>query len=73
MRVNYAIVFVSDMDRSVKFYRDVVGMTLRFQSSHWTEFATDGATLRRIAVIMVSGPLPTCRSPRRTCGRACLL
>ena len=45
MRVNYAIVFVSDMQRSVAFYRDVVGLTLRFQTSHWTEFATDGATL----------------------------
>ena len=44
MRVNYAIIFVSDMDRSVTFYRDVIGMPLKFASSHWTEFATDGAT-----------------------------
>lgn len=45
MRVNYVIVFVSDMDRSVAFYRDVVGLPLRFASPGWTEFATDGATL----------------------------
>jgi lactoylglutathione lyase len=45
MRVNYAIVFVSDMQRSVSFYRDVIGMPLKFQSPGWTEFATDGATL----------------------------
>ena len=45
MRVNYAIVFVSDMKRSVAFYRDVVGLPLRFESPGWTEFATDGATL----------------------------
>jgi lactoylglutathione lyase len=45
MRVNYAIVFVSDMNRSVSFYRDVVGLPLRFESPGWTEFATDGATL----------------------------
>ena len=45
MRVNYAIVFVSDMKRSVSFYRDVVGLPLRFESPGWTEFATDGATL----------------------------
>ena len=45
MRVNYAIVFVSDMKRSVSFYRDVVGLPLRFESPEWTEFATDGATL----------------------------
>lgn len=45
MRVNYAIVFVSDMKRSVSFYRDVVGLPLKFESASWTEFATDGATL----------------------------
>lgn len=45
MRVNYAIVFVSDMTRSVSFYRDVIGLPLRFESPGWTEFATDGATL----------------------------
>lgn len=45
MRVNYAIVFVSDMQRSVAFYRDVVGLPLRFESPGWTEFATEGATL----------------------------
>src|SRR5262245_46797503 len=45
MRVNYAIVFVSEMKRSVAFYRDVIGLPLRFESPGWTEFATDGATL----------------------------
>jgi catechol 2,3-dioxygenase-like lactoylglutathione lyase family enzyme len=45
MRVSHAIVFVGDMNRSVEFYRDTVGLTLRFQSPGWTEFATDGATL----------------------------
>ena len=45
MRINYAIVFVSDMLRSVAFYRDVIGLPLRFETSHWTEFATDGSTL----------------------------
>ena len=45
MRLNYAIVHVSDMKRSVAFYRDVVGLTLRFESPGRSEFATDGATL----------------------------
>jgi lactoylglutathione lyase len=45
VRVSYAIVFVSDMARSVRFYRDVLGIPLRFESPVWTEFATDGATL----------------------------
>jgi lactoylglutathione lyase len=45
VRVNYAIVFVSDMKRAVAFYRDTLGLPLKFESPGWTEFATDGATL----------------------------
>jgi catechol 2,3-dioxygenase-like lactoylglutathione lyase family enzyme len=45
MRVNYAIVFVSDMKRAVSFYRDTLGLPLSFESPGWTEFATDGAIL----------------------------
>lgn len=45
MRVNYAIVFVSDMGRAVSFYRDTLGLPLRFESPSWTEFATEGTTL----------------------------
>ncbi len=44
MRLNYAIVFVSDMKRSVGFYRDVLGLPLKFESPGWTEFAIEGAT-----------------------------
>jgi lactoylglutathione lyase len=45
MRLSDAIVFVSDMKRAVSFYRDVLGLPLRFESPEWTEFATEGATL----------------------------
>ena len=45
MRVNYAIVYVSDMSRSVAFYRDVLGLPLKFESPGWAEFTTEGATL----------------------------
>ncbi len=45
MRVNYAIDFVSDMKRSVSFYKDVLGLPLRIESPRWIEFATTGATL----------------------------
>ena len=45
MRVSYAIVFVSDMARSINFYRDTIGLRLKFESPEWTEFDTDGATL----------------------------
>ena len=39
-KLNYAIEFVADMNRAVKFYRDVVGLTLKFESPGWSEFAT---------------------------------
>lgn len=45
MRVNYAIIFVSDMKRSVSFYRDVLGLPLKYETPEWSEFATEGATL----------------------------
>lgn len=45
MRLSYAIVFVSDMKRSVSFYRDVMEIPLRFESPAWSEFETGDATL----------------------------
>jgi lactoylglutathione lyase len=39
------IVMVSDMDRSVRFYRDTLGLSMRFQSPEWTEFAMGSTTL----------------------------
>ena len=33
------------MKRSVSFYRDVLGLPLKFESPEWTEFATEGATV----------------------------
>ncbi len=45
IEVSYAIVFVKDMKRSVAFYRDTLGIPMRFESPEWTEFATGGATL----------------------------
>ena len=41
----YVIVFVSDMDRSVAFYRDVLGFPVKHQSHKWTEFGTGETTL----------------------------
>lgn len=45
MRVNYTIIFVSDMAPSISFYRDVLGIPLKFESPGWTEFVTEGVTL----------------------------
>lgn len=41
----YAIKFVDDMDRAVKFYRDTLGLPLKFQSPGWSEFVTGEVTL----------------------------
>lgn len=56
MRVSYAIVFVGDMKRSIAFYRDIVGLPLKFETTHWTEFATEGATLALHAAEAPAGP-----------------
>ena len=45
LEFGYAVVFVSDMKRSIEFYRDVLGLPLRFESAEWTEFDTPGTTL----------------------------
>ena len=39
-KLKYVIEFVADMDRAVKFYRDVVGLPLKFTSPGWSEFGT---------------------------------
>ena len=44
-KLSHIIEFVADMDRAVTFYRDVVGLPLKFQSLEWSEFATGAVTL----------------------------
>ncbi len=44
-KFTHSIVFVADMDKAVAFYRDVMGLPLRFQSQGWSEFDTGGVTL----------------------------
>jgi predicted enzyme related to lactoylglutathione lyase len=44
-KLSYVIEFVEDMDRAVKFYRDIVGLPLKFQSPGWSEFETGETTL----------------------------
>jgi lactoylglutathione lyase len=44
-QIDYTMVVVSDMERSVEFYRDKLGIPLKFQSPDWTEFATGATTL----------------------------
>lgn len=43
VRLGYAILFVSELDRSVAFYRDLIGLPFRFANESYAEFATGGA------------------------------
>lgn len=45
LKLTHVIEFVAEMDRAVKFYRDVIGLPLKFQSPGWSEFATGETTL----------------------------
>lgn len=44
-RLSVVMIHVSDMTRSVAFYRDTLGLPLRFESPEWTEFDTETVTL----------------------------
>ncbi len=43
-QVDYIMIVVSDMSRSVTFYRDKLGLPLKFETPEWTEFQT-GVTI----------------------------
>src|ERR1051325_4550345 len=45
MQNMYTMIIVSNMDRSVGFYRDILGLNLKFQSPDWTEFDMGTTTL----------------------------
>ena len=45
LKLGYVIKFVADMGKAVAFYRDTLGLKLRFESSEWSEFETGETTL----------------------------
>ena len=40
VKMVYVIKFVAEMTLSVRFYQEVIGLPLKFQSPHWSEFVT---------------------------------
>ncbi len=44
-KVDYVMVNVSDMSRSVAWYRDILGIALKLESPGWSEFQTGDTTL----------------------------
>jgi len=63
--VDYVMVMVSDMQRSVRFYRDQLGFRLKFESPDWTEFDT-GTTV----LALHGGGKPVTALPEPTAGTA---
>ncbi|OLD13226.1 MAG: hypothetical protein AUI93_01525 [Crenarchaeota archaeon 13_1_40CM_3_52_10] len=44
-QIDYVMVGVSNMDQSVGFYKDTLGMPLKYKTNEWTEFQTGATTL----------------------------
>jgi catechol 2,3-dioxygenase-like lactoylglutathione lyase family enzyme len=44
-KVGAVILLVSDMEKSVKFYRDVLHLPIKSQSREWTEFFNTGTVI----------------------------
>jgi lactoylglutathione lyase len=44
-KLDYIMVMVENMNRSIEFYRDVLGLPLKFSSDSWTEFNAGTTTL----------------------------
>jgi lactoylglutathione lyase len=40
-RVDYVVLYVEDLSASIDFYRDVVGMELKFEENGYAEFVTE--------------------------------
>lgn len=44
-KIGAVILLVSNMQRSIKFYKYTLGLTLKSKSKDWTEFIQDGTVL----------------------------
>ncbi len=44
-QIDYVMITVSNMQRSIVFYRDMLGFDLKFHSEGWTELATGSTVL----------------------------
>jgi lactoylglutathione lyase len=67
MKNMITMVMVSDMERSIRFYRDILGLKLRFQSPDWSEFDVGGTTL---ALHGGGKPAPPSHGGEQTAGTA---
>ncbi|HEU0002936.1 MAG TPA: VOC family protein [Ktedonobacteraceae bacterium] len=68
-QLDYVIVYVSNMQRSLAFYRDTLGLTLKFTSPGWTEFVT-GTTTIALHVVGSGDEKPDTQQPLPPAGQA---
>ena len=57
-KISVVLIGVKDMERAVRFYRDVLALPLKFQTDAYTEFATHGAVLalEKRKEVVATGP-----------------
>jgi catechol 2,3-dioxygenase-like lactoylglutathione lyase family enzyme len=60
-QIDYVMIGVSDMDRSVGFFKDTLGMPLKYKTNEWTEFQTGATTL----ALHLSNPRIISATPQR--------
>ncbi len=69
-QVDYVMVLVTDMGRSIKFYRDMLGLPLKFESPKWTEFQT-GATALALHGDGIPNPNPASGTDQKQLAGTC--
>jgi predicted enzyme related to lactoylglutathione lyase len=57
-KISVVLIAVTDMERAVRFYSDVLALPLKFQTDAYTEFATHGAVLalEKREKVLATGP-----------------
>lgn len=56
--LGYIIRYVGDMNTAVRFRQEQLGLPLRFESPHWSEFDTGAATLALQSHLTNTRPVP---------------
>jgi lactoylglutathione lyase len=71
-RVDYVILYVAHLDRSIAFYRQLIGLQLKVRDHGYAEFVTEG-TNRALRVREAAGAHRTGRACWRTRGEIAFL
>ena len=64
-QIDHIILMVEDMERSLTFYRDILGLPVKFTSDSWTEIDTGHTTLALHSGGKIKPSFPT-NEPHKT-------